>query len=394
LQATGKLENMYAFLFDDKKLKGNFNVSSNHFEVSDFLVNEKQDQSNSNKSTTDQSGSLTIPDFLDINTQISIKKVIYDNIILENVSGAMKLKNQIATITNTKAQMLDGNVVVNGNVDTKKSPAVFDLDLIVKNFDIANSFATLETFKKIVPVAKMFSGKYNTAFKIKGNLNDDFQPEMNSISGTVLADLLVDNINSKGSPLLETLTSSFNFIDFKKLNVKNLKTALTFENGRVAVKPFDLTYKDIKIRVTGNHGFDKSLKYNMLLDLPAKYLGNEAASMLSKLTNVDKDTVRIPLLAIINGSALQPKVNANFKQALTALAVKVAKYKKNELLNQANEQVNEVVNDVISDIGLDSILPQSLDTILPKPRDIINGTANDILDGIFGKKKKKKKKDD
>ena len=52
----------------------------------------------------------------------------------------------------------------------------------------------------------------------------------------------------------------------------DLKVRLTFEDGKVAVKPFNVKYKDIDIEVSGKHGFDQSLDYDLALDVPAKYL--------------------------------------------------------------------------------------------------------------------------
>ena len=394
IKASGKLDNLFAFVFDDKDLKGDFNIVSNNFVVSDFLVEEKNttkqdnNKNSSNVSTVDE---LKIPDFLDISTNIQAKRVVYDDMVLKNVSGIMKLKNQKATLTNTKATMLDGNIVFNGDVNTKPSPATFDLDMDISKFDIANSFNTLETFQKLVPVAKALKGKYNTTFKLKGNLDDEFSPDMNSLSGNAFAQLFVNNVNNSAIPLLNSLASNLKFIDFSKIDLSKLKAALSFKNGTVNVNPFDLKYKDITMHISGSHGFDKSLSYNLKMDVPAKYLGTEAVNLLSKLTNIDKDTIRIPLSTMINGTMLKPTVKVDFKSAINNLTLKVIEYQKQELLNQATDQVTDVINDVITNNGLDSIIKLPKDSTNNDINDIINGGVNDVLDGLFGGKKKKKK---
>ncbi len=403
-RATGTLDNLYAFLLNDKDLKGRFNITSNNFVISDFLIDENNEEttknSNTNKSET-ITESLKIPDFLDIKTTLNAKKVVYDDLVLNDVVTTMQLKNQKAILTNTKAKMLDGDISFNGILDTKVTPSTFDLDLIVNDFDIMQSFTKMETFQKIIPIAKSLNGKYDTAFKIKGSLNNDFSPNMNTINGNALAQLFVDDIKNNDNPLFQAISSNLSFIDIKKLKLDKLKTALTFQNGRVSVKPFDITYDDITMTISGNHGFDKSLQYNMKMDLPAKYLGNEAMNLLSKLTNVNKDTITIPLTALISGSVLKPTINANFKQAMTDLAIKVAKYQKEQLINQATDQVTEVIKDVISDnSAINDILedvnilkPKDTTNAKPNTNEIINDAANGILNGIFGKKKKKKKDD-
>ena len=384
IKATGKLNNLFAFLFNDKKLKGNFNVSANLFKVSDFLIDETK---NNSLSKTSDSKSLKIPAFLDVNTNLTAKKVIYDNLVLEDVSGNMKLKNQTAIISNSKAKMLDGNITFNGNIDTKKEPAIFDLDLNIDKFDIANSFKTLETFQKLVPIAKALKGKYNSSFKIKGFLNDDFIPNINSINGEAFAKLFVKEFDENATSLLNELTSKLKFIDLSKIDLSKLETILKFANGNVAVQPFDLKYKDITMHISGSHGFDKSLKYNLQMDVPAKHLGDKAVNLLSKLTNINKDTIKIPLTTFIGGTITKPNVNVDVKSALKILALKVIEYQKAELLNQVNETVNQTVDDILSNTGIDSIIPPGIDSII-NPKDIINGGVKDVLDDLLGGKKK------
>ncbi|MCF6350662.1 MAG: AsmA-like C-terminal region-containing protein [Flavobacteriaceae bacterium] len=398
IKATGTLDNLYAFIFNNKDLKGKFNLISNNFVVSDFLVDQNNNtalKTEENKNNTSEA--LKIPAFLDISTTIQAKNVVYDNLILKELSGKMQLKKQKAILTNVKAKMLQGDVSFSGIIDTQKTPSIFNLDLMINDFDIAKSFTQLETFKKIIPIANTLNGKYDTKFKVKGNLNNDFSPDINTINGSAFTKLSIDKVNVEANPLFQTLTTNLKFLDLNKLDLKNLKTALTFKNGSVNVEPFSLKYEDITIQVTGNHNFDKTLSYNLKMDLPAKYLGNEAVNLLSKLTNVNKDTIKIPLNAIVNGSTLKPKIATNFKQAMTNLAVKVAKYQKNQLVNQATSQANDIINDVVEDNEVINDILQGTgilkpkDSAKPKPNGIINNVANDLIDGLFGKKKKKKK---
>jgi hypothetical protein len=52
--------------------------------------------------------------------------------------------------------------------------------------------------------------------------------------------------------------------------LNDVKAAITFKDGKVNVKPFDIKYKDIKATIGGTHGFDQSMNYNLKFDVPAK----------------------------------------------------------------------------------------------------------------------------
>ncbi|NNK81806.1 MAG: AsmA family protein, partial [Flavobacteriaceae bacterium] len=79
LDATGTITNLLGFLLSDGKLQGNFNVISNTFAVSDFMI---EDTTDSNE-TTSEPESLKIPIFLDCTINANAKTVLYDNLTLK-----------------------------------------------------------------------------------------------------------------------------------------------------------------------------------------------------------------------------------------------------------------------------------------------------------------------
>jgi hypothetical protein len=54
-------------------------------------------------------------------------------------------------------------------------------------------------------------------------------------------------VNAENSTLLKALGSNLKFIDVSKLNLNDLKAAVTFKDGKVNVKPFTIKYKDIQV---------------------------------------------------------------------------------------------------------------------------------------------------
>lgn len=53
--------------------------------------------------------------------------------------------------------------------------------------------------------------------------------------------------------MLSELSSKATFLDVKDI-LKDVKAALSFENGKVSVKPFTLKHKDISVQIAGSHG--------------------------------------------------------------------------------------------------------------------------------------------
>jgi len=169
LNATGTINNLLGFLLSDNTLKGNFNVTSNLFKVSDFMT-EDETAPTENKTTSDTE-SLKIPAFLDCTINANAKTVVYDNINLKNVTGKLTIKDQQATLQDMKSSIFNGGLSISGDISTKETTPTFNLNLGAHNFDISESFKGLELLQNLAPIAKLLQGKLNTNINLSGKLN-------------------------------------------------------------------------------------------------------------------------------------------------------------------------------------------------------------------------------
>jgi len=399
INGTGTIDNLMGFLFSDKKLKGNFNLNSTLFNVSDFMVDNTTETENTQKES-EEGDALKIPAFLDTKISANAKKVIYDDLILENLTGDVIIKDETVTLSNITTQLFDGNMSINGNVSTKNETPTFNMDLGIDKFDIAKSFNGMDLLSSIAPVAKMLQGKLNTDLNLKGNLDDSFSLDLNSLTGNALAEVLTTKISPQEGSAFSKANDQLSFIDLNKLDLKDLKTALKFENGKVAIKPFDVHYEDIKVQIAGSHSFENNLGYTATFDVPAKYFGNEVGGILSKLSDQDIKDVKVPVIANIGGTVSSPQVNTDLKQSVTNLTKQLIQIQKKKLLGQGTAAASDALGDVIGDdaggvVGdvLGNVLGGGNSNETPKDSttsDPIKDGVKDALGGLFGKKKKKK----
>ena len=375
---NGILDNFYGFVFKNQELKGNFNLNSNQLAVNDFMTTET-----ASKKETKPSEAMKIPAFLNCTLTAKAKTVLYDNLILKDVSGKLIIKDQKATLENGKTNLFGGSIGFNGAVSTKEKTPIFNMDLGMNNVDIMQTFTQLDMMKKIAPIAGVINGKLNSQINVSGNLNEkEMTPDLNTLTGDLTGQLLSTTVNSSNSAMLTALDDKLGFVDLKKLNLNDLKASLTFKDGKVNVKPFDIKYQDIKATIGGTHGFDQVMNYNVKLDVPAKYLGTEINSLLAKLLPSDaKKFETIPINAILTGNFQNPKVTTDVKQATTALVNNLVKQQKEKLINQGTNSLNSIISNATK--------PKS-DTTKTDVKTDIKTKANDLLNGLFNNKKKKK----
>jgi len=396
LNATGTIENLLGFLLSDNKLKGKFNVNANTFAVSDFMVAD--DEAASDNKTTSNEESLKIPAFLDCIIQADAKTVLYDNLTLKDVKGKLQIKDEKAILDNMTSSLFDGELAISGLVDTKNKTPLFNMNLGIDGFDISQSFKDLELLQSLAPIAKALQGKLNTTIQLSGDLDSSFSPNLTSVSGNALAELLTTTIKPENAALLDKLGSAIDFIDFDKLDLNDIKTKLDFEDGKVHVKPFELKYEDINITVDGSHGFDKTMNYNAVFDVPAKYLGSEINQLIGSIDDDAVDKLTIPVTATIGGTFTTPTVKTDLTSGITNLTKQLIEIKKKQLLNQGTEQLSDMIGDIFNQnentqtpttTPRDSTLTQTDSTKTNTSNPIEEG-VKDVLNDLFNKPKKKK----
>ncbi|MCV9932688.1 AsmA family protein [Flavobacterium sp. LS1R47] len=389
ISINGILENFYGFMFKKQELRGNFNMSSNQLAVDDFMTTGEPAAAKTetdSKAKAKPAEAMKIPAFLNCTLTAKANTVLYDNLKLTNVAGKIIVKDEKATLENFKTSIFGGTIGLNGTVSTKEKVPTFNMNLGFNQVDIAQSFTQLDMLKKIAPIAGIINGKLNSTIKLNGNLNaTELTPDLKSISGDLIGQLLSTTVNAKNSTVLNALTSNIKFIDMNKVNLNDIKAALSFENGKVNVKPFDIKYQDIKITVGGTHGFDQTMNYNIKLDVPAKYLGSEANAFIAKMSPADAAKLEnIPINALLTGNFSSPKVSTDMKSAITSLTTQLVNQQKDKLTKQGTSALTDLINKNTK--SKDTTKAGA--TAKEKTTQEVTNKASELLNGLFKKKKK------
>ena len=231
--------------------------------------------------------------------------------------------------------------------------------------------------------------KLNSVINIKGTLNSDLSPQLNSVSGDALAELISTRLDGKKGKILNGLASKLDFINLEELNLDNLKTNLSFENGEVIVKPFDFMYKDIPITVSGSHSFQNAIEYNVTLQVPAKYLGSEVNRLIGKINDTEVNEISIPVIANVSGTFSNPDITTDLTSGVKGLTAQLAEIQKQKLVGKGKDKIKDLLGRVITK-PKDSIIQE---TETPKHS---SGTKSnekevrDVLGNILKKVKKVK----
>ncbi|MEM7187614.1 MAG: AsmA-like C-terminal region-containing protein, partial [Bacteroidota bacterium] len=394
IAATGTIQNLIPWIMVKQDLKGRFNVRSKQFDVNDFMTADTQATAAGKRKINAAKGgaqTVKIPDFLDATLDFSAQKVIYDNVTLEQTSGTIKVQDEAAVLSNVRSKALGGDVAFSGDVNTKDATPTFSMDLDLQKIDIEESFGQLALLKYIAPVAQALDGDLNTTLRLQGELNNDLTPNLKTLAGNAIAQVLTAEVSKERTPLLSKLGEQLRFLNLEELSLRNISTALDFDNGNIVVHPFDFEIDDVKFTAGGSHGLDKSIDYDVTMDMPARLLGGEVNKLLSKLDPQDAQTTRVSIPMGLNGTLTQPSVNINTQAAVNTLTQRLIEKQKQELENKGLDILEGIIG------GKNNSEEKTNDPNTGNTQQNQSGAqeettkvVRDILGGIFGKKKKKK----
>ena len=212
---------------------------------------------------------------------------------------------------------------------------------------------------------------------LSGVLNDDMTPNLKTISGNLFGKLLDPKINQKNSKTLSLLDNKVNFLDISKLNLDGINAYLAFKDGQVNVKPIPLKYNDIGMEISGNHTFDNVMNYDIVFDVPIKYLGTEVTNLIAKLNSKDlADVKSVPVKANLTGSFSSPNFSTNLKDATSNLVKDLVEKQKQSLIDKGKNKLTGL-------LGLNKDKKDSTQT-----KDDTKDKIKGVLGNLFGKKKK------
>jgi hypothetical protein len=260
--------------------------------------------------------------------------------------------------------------------------------------------------EKLMPVGKFLSGKLSSQLNMKGKLDGQLMPQINSLTGNGNM-LLLEGVLKKFAPL-EKIASHLQVDHLKEVSLKDVKSYIEFSNGQVLVKPFTVMVKDIEMQIGGMHGFDQSIDYIVQMKIPRSYLGNQGNAMVYQLAaKANEKGVPVKIGDIVNlsiklgGKMSNPTIATELKEVagdaakeMKQQAMDFAKQKVDSAKGNIKDSITQVKKNVTEDIkkeisnqvfgSKDSSGKTNLDSTKKKATETLKNTFK----GLMNKKKK------
>ncbi|MEJ8757533.1 AsmA-like C-terminal region-containing protein [Pontibacter sp. H259] len=349
IQANGSISNYLGYaLADNQNLRGNFNLSSNNFNVNEWMVEETGQPV---ASAQEAEGVVEVPANLDITLNVNAKQVLYDNLKLNNINGRVLVKDKVAKLDKVTFNTLGATFATSGTYNTTDiTKPLFDMDLDIQNLNFRQAFSAFNTIKAIAPIAGLLDGTFNTKFNFAGEMAPDMTPVFKSMDGGGVIKVLKAAV--RDVKIVQQISTLTRLEELKNFVVENKMIDAQIIDGSLVIKPFDMKIGDMQMTVGGSNNVNGQIDYVTALNVPTGKVGKELNSRLAGVMGGAtqlKAAERVTLNLKVGGTLADPRVS------LAGGSVK----------EQASNLVKEAVQSKLDDakLKLDQRKQQAADSI-------------------------------
>lgn len=356
IKAQGRIDNLLQYIFKDELIKGSFGIQSNLMDLNELMASTDTSAAATATVAADTAAMsvFAVPANYDFNLDAKITKVLYTNMVLENMIGNIVIRDQKVDMTNLKMNVIGGALTVNGYYETTniKKPTV-SMNLKMENFDIQTTFKTFNSVKKIAPIGEYAKGMFTATLEnFKTSLNEKMEPDLAAVDANGV--FKTNKVNVGGFPPFVKLGEALKIEQLKNMQVDNVNAKYFIKNGRLNLEPFDVKIAGINTNISGSTGLDQTIDYKYKMEIPRSMFGGAANSALTGLMNQANAAAgtnvalgeKIKVNVSMGGTVTKPTIKTGLKEEGKGGAVStVTTQAFNAGVDKANEEAQKILED-------------------------------------------------
>jgi hypothetical protein len=361
IQLTGRFENFIPYVFENKTVKGQLDLSSAYLDLNPFMTSDTTLAEEESVEDTTAMTVVEVPGNIDFTLSTNLAKVIYDKLTIIDITGKIVVRDGIVNMDNLNLNTLGGFINMSGEYNTSDLSNPFvDFELEISNIDVPSAVEAFNTIEKLAPISKLAHGNISSSLTFSTFLEQDMTPRMNSIisSGTLQS----KSIRIENAKTFVAIGEKLGSDKFKELTLNDLDLSFDIRDGKILVAPFDVKLGKGTALIGGEQNLDQSINYNFNLSMPRAELGSGASGAIDKLTsNAASKGLQIDPGENVNlgikvlGTVTDPEVTldmqSNAKKAVQAVKEQMVEKGKEEIKKRtdeakakANEEAQRIIN--------------------------------------------------
>lgn len=265
LTATGVVYDLYGTMKRHRPLRAKLEISSRNLDSNQIInsLNFPEDTLQAEADTTSASLELfVIPKNLDFELQTNLKRVKYDNMVFEDVHGAVDIRNQAVHLKDLSMRGMDAQMnatLVYRAREKKSGYAGFDFKL--HKINIAKLVEFVPSLDTIVPMLRSFQGVVDFDAAAEAVLDSNLNIKIPSLRSAV--HIKGDSLVLMDGETFAEISKMLMFKNKKRNMFDSISVNMTVKDGNVTVYPFIVQIDRYKAAVGGTQGLDMNFSYHI-----------------------------------------------------------------------------------------------------------------------------------
>ncbi|MEO9022754.1 MAG: AsmA family protein [Ginsengibacter sp.] len=264
ISLNGYLSNIIDYAMkDNAPLTGQFNLSSNHLYVDEFMAFA----GDTTASEGNSSGVVIIPSNLNIKLEATIKQISYGSLTLNNFSSGVSMNNGSLILDTTTFELIGTPVKMQATYKTlSPARASFDYNIDAENLDIKKAYNEIKIFHDLATSASKAEGIISLKYQLSGQLNDEMKPVYPSLKGK--GTLSLQDVKVKGLKLFSAMSKATKKDSISNPNLKRIDIKTRIANNIITLDRTKMKIFGFRPRFEGQVSFDGRINLSGRLGLP------------------------------------------------------------------------------------------------------------------------------
>ena len=418
---SGLVTGMFDYLFEGGTLGGDLQLQSDNFNLNELMPEYEESEADPAGAEAAYSV-IPVPPNIKMDMFANVGRLVYTNMILENMQGHMVIEDEAIVLDNVTADGLGGRMGMSGSYDTsvpEEPNFTFKYDL--SSLDFQQAFNTFNTFEQFAPIGKYIKGRFNSTLLMEGQLGQDLFPKLNTITAEGFLQTL-DAVVQNFKPA-QAIGNKLNIQELKNnVNIDNTKNWFSIENGVLQLEEYDAQVQSVDMKIGGSYSLTEFLDLDIKAKVPRKLLeqnqiGAAASAALGRLqkqaSNLGFNFAQgeyIDVLINLTGGINDPKVGLKLLgtsgaggQSATEAAKEQAAETVKEQIEKGKKKAEEKAQEAIdsakaaarerAEQAAEDVKNKAKAAAKEKLGEAVDSTAKEKVDEVLDKAGEKTKKD-
>jgi hypothetical protein len=355
---NGSLENFIPFVLKGATVSGNLNLKSDNIDLNDFMSSKEKDEKSKETVEKPEDSSrmsvIEVPKNVDFAVKVDIGSLLFDKLIINDVSGALLVRDGKLQMQNLAMNTLEGNIALSGEYNTQdiKAPSVI-FDANIKQVDTASAISSFKILQKILPQPQNYAGKVSANLALSGILDEHLSPVLNTVDSK--GRLQTHNLRIQNSELFGTMANLLKNELWRTPTLNNINISYVIKDGRLTIEPIRMNIEQANREFTGSQGLDMSLDYKVNAAVPVSTIGSGAADILNKIPGASR-IKEIKVTGLISGTVTKPVVSldiadmaGNVVETVKETVKEIVKEQAQAVKEQAKEEIDKQISAIMAE---------------------------------------------